>query len=110
MWNQSRNWELSTGGPERSSENGGKHPISSTAVMHLARQKGGRWLRSVERKDKLTRIKAALKLCQNTEPSIRAVQRLEERAVEKGQTSLMKEAHKLAEELHTSLSLEYPEP
>ena len=51
-----------------------------------------------------------MKLCQNTNPSIGAVQQFEERAVEKGQTSLMKEAHKFAEELFTSLSLEYPEP
>ena len=30
-------------------ENGGKHPLSSTAVMYLAGEKGGRGLRSVER-------------------------------------------------------------
>ena len=33
-----------------------------------------------------------------------------ERAVEKGHTSLMKEAHKFAEELGIRLSLEYPQP
>ena len=33
-----------------------------------------------------------------------------ERAVEKGHTSLMKEAHKFAEELGMTLSLEYPQP
>ena len=51
-----------------------------------------------------------MKLCQNTDLSIRAVQQLEERAEEKEQTSLIKEAHKFAEELDTSLSLEYPKP
>ena len=30
-------------------ENGGKHPLSSTVVMYLAREKDGRSLRSVER-------------------------------------------------------------
>ena len=76
----------------------------------MAREKGELGLRSVEREYKLTKIKAAMKLCQNTDPSIRAVQQLKERVVEKGQTSLMKEAHKFAEEQDTSLSLEYPEP
>ena len=41
---------------------------------------------------------------------MRAVQQFEERAVEKGHTSPMKEAHKFAEELGMSLSLEYPQP
>ena len=41
---------------------------------------------------------------------MRAVQQFKERAVEKGHTSLMKEAHKFAEELGLSLSLEYPKP
>ena len=72
--------------------------------MYLARKKGGRGLRSVERKYKLTKIKAAIKLCQIMDPSMRAVQQFEERAVEKGHTSLMKEAHKFAEELGMSLS------
>ena len=92
------------------SENGGKHPLSSTAIMYLARKKGGRGLRSVEREYKLTKIKAAMKLCQDMDPSMRTVQQFEERAVEKGHTSLMKEAHKFAEELGMSLSLEYPQP
>lgn len=52
----------------------------------MVREKGGRGLRSVERKNKLTKIKAAMKLCQNTDPSIKAVQQFEERVVEKGQT------------------------
>ena len=85
-------------------ENCGKHLLSSTAIMYLAREKGGRGLRSVEREYKLTKIKVAMKLCQNMDPSLRTVQQFEERAVEKGHTSLMKKAHKFAEEL------EYPQP
>ena len=91
-------------------ENGGKHPLSSAAIIYLAREKGGRGLRLVEREYKLTEIKAAIKLCQNMDPSMRAVQQFEERAVEKGHTSLMKEAHTFAEELGMRLSSEYPQP
>ena len=91
-------------------ENGGKHPLSSTAIMHLKTGKGGRGLHSVEREYKLTKIKAAMKLCQNMDPSMRTVQQFEKRVVEKGHTSLMKEAHKFAEELGTSLPLEYLQP
>ena len=71
--------------------------------MYLARGKGGRGLRSVEREYKLTKIKAAIKLCQNMNPSMKTVQQFEERAVEKGRTSLMKEGHKFTEELGMSL-------
>ena len=42
-----------------------------------------------------------MKLCQNTDPPVRAVQQFEER--------VMKESHKFVEELD-SLSLEYHEP
>ena len=41
---------------------------------------------------------------------MRTMQQFERRAVEKGHTSMMKEAHKFAEELRMSLSLEYPQP
>ena len=78
--------------------------------MYLAKEKGGGGLRSVEHEYKLTKIKAAMKPCQNMDPSVRAVQQFKERAVEKGHTSLMKEAHKFAEELGMSLTLEYPQP
>lgn len=65
---------------------------------------------SVERKNKLTKIKAAMKVCQNTDPSIKAVQHFEERVVEKVKTQLMREGHKFAEKLDTIYPLEYPEP
>ena len=91
-------------------ENGGKHPLSSTAVMYLPRHLEGRGLRSVEQEYKLTKIKAAVKLYQNADPTISTVQMFEERAVEKGHSSLLTEAHKYAEELEISLSLRYPNP
>ena len=43
------------------SENGGKHPLSSTAVFYLPRVAGGRGMKSVEQEYKMTKIKAAIK-------------------------------------------------
>lgn len=48
-------------------ESGGKHSLSSTAVMYRSRDNGDRGLRSVEQEYKLSRIKAAVKLYQNQE-------------------------------------------
>ena len=78
--------------------------------MYLPRHLGGRGLRSVEQEHTLTKIKAAVKLSQNADPTMRAVRIFEERAVEKGHSSLLTEAHKYAEELEISLSLRYPNP
>ncbi|PFX32789.1 Cofilin/actin-depolymerizing factor-like [Stylophora pistillata] len=91
-------------------ENGGKHPLSSTAMLYLPRDKGGRGLRSVQQEYKLTKIKSSIKLHQNSDPTMRLVQKFEERAIEKGFTSLIKEACKYTEELGTSLTLNYPNP
>ena len=49
-------------------------------------------MRSVECEYKLTKIKEAMKLCLEMDPCMWAVEQFEERAVEKGHTSLMKEA------------------
>lgn len=78
--------------------------------MYLPRHLGGRGLRSVEQEYKLTKIKAAVKLYQNVDPTMRTVRMFEERAVEKGHSSLLTEAHKYAEELEISLCLRYPNP
>ncbi|XP_068708268.1 uncharacterized protein [Montipora foliosa] len=91
-------------------ENGGKHPLSSTAMLYPPRDKGGRGLRAIEQEYKLTKIKSAIKLYENTDPTMRLVQKFEERASEKGFTSLVKEACKYAEELDTGLNLNYPNP
>ena len=69
-------------------ESGGKHPLSSTAVMYLSRDNGDRGLRSVEQEYKLSRIKAAMKLYQNPDPSIKTFQMFEEKAAEKEHSSL----------------------
>lgn len=78
--------------------------------MYLPRHLGGRGLSSVEQEYKLTKIKAVVKLYQNEDPTMRTVRMFEERAVEKGHSSLLTEAHKYAEELEISLSLRYPNP
>ena len=79
-------------------EKGGKHPLISITVMYLPWHLGGRGLRSVEQECKLTKIKDAVKLYKNVDPKMRTVRMFEERAVEKGHSSLPTEAHKYAEE------------
>ena len=81
----------------------GKHPLSSTAVMYLPRHLGGGGLRFVEQEYKLTKLKAAVKLYQNVDPTMSTVRLFEERAVEEGHCSLLTEAHKYAEELEIIL-------
>ena len=54
----------------------------------------GRGLCSIEQEYKLTKMKSAIKLSENTDPTMRLVQKFEERASEKGFTSLVKEACK----------------
>ena len=91
-------------------ENGGQHPLSSTAMLYLPRDKGRRGLRAIEQEYKLTKIKSAIKLYENTDPTMRLVQKFEERASEKGFTSLVKEACKYAEEMDTGFDFELSEP
>ena len=88
------------------SENGGKHPLSSTAVSYLPRVAGGRGMKSVEQEYKIIKIKAAIKLCMNPDPMMRTVRAFEEKAAERGFASLVKDAHRYAEELGTTLTLE----
>ena len=88
------------------SENGGKHPLSSTAVFYLPRVVGGRGMKSVEQEYKMTKIKAAIKLYMNPDPMMRTVRAFEERAAERGFALHVKDAHRYAEELGMTLTLE----
>ena len=88
------------------SENGGRHPLSSTALFHLPRVAGRRGMKSVEQEYKLSKIKAAIKLYNNLDPMMSTVRAFEEKAGKKGFSSLVKDAHKFAEELGTTLTLE----
>ena len=87
------------------SENGGRHPLSSTALFYLPRVAGGRGMKSVEQEYKLSKIKAAIKLYNNLDPMMSTVREFEEKAEKKGFSSLVKDAHKFAEELGTTLTL-----
>ena len=60
--------------------------------------------------NKNTKIKAAVKLYQDVDPTLTTVRMFKARTVEKGHSSLLTEAHKYAEELEISLSLWYPNP
>ena len=61
-------------------ENGGKHPIGSTALLYLPRMLGGRGIRSVEREYKQTKIKAVVRLYRNEDPAMEVVGQFEERS------------------------------
>ena len=56
--------------------------------MYLSRDNGDRGLRSVEQEYKLSRIKAAVKLYQNPDSSMKTFQMFEEKAAEKEHSSL----------------------
>ena len=86
-------------------ENGGKHPLGSKALLYLPRKVGGRGLKSVENEYKLTKIKTAVNLYQNQDPTMKVVREFEERATETGHHSLIKDAVKYAKELDLDLKL-----
>ncbi|PFX14540.1 hypothetical protein AWC38_SpisGene21300 [Stylophora pistillata] len=90
-------------------ENGARHPLASTDQLYIPWSSGGRGLKSVESEYKLIKIKAAVKLCANTDPTLKLVREFEERAVEKGQRSMLKDASGFTRELGIELELEHPE-
>ena len=91
-------------------ENGGKHPLGSTALLYLPRDCGGRGMQSVESVYKATKIKAAVKLYSNEDPTMETVRCFEENSSRNGHYSLINDAIKYAEELGITLDLSYPNP
>ena len=85
-------------------ENGRKHPLGSKALLYRPRE-GGRGLKSVENEYKLSKIKTAVNLYQNQDPTMKVVRLFEERAAESGHHSLLKDATKYAKELDLDLKL-----
>ena len=75
-------------------------------LFYLPRVVSGRGMKSVEHEYKVIKIKAGIKLYMNPEPMMRSVRVFEERAAERGFDSLVKDAHRYAEELGTTLTLE----
>ena len=76
----------------------------------MARKNGGRGLKSVEEEDKNIKIKAAVKLYENTDPSMTTVREFEEGSVKGGHHSFVKDAQRFAEERTLHLQLDYPGP
>ena len=89
--------------------NGGRHPTSSNATLYLPRSIGGRGLRSVEQEYKLTKIKAALEIHENPDPTIGIVRMFDEKASERGHQSFAKDAVTFARELDLELNLTHPQ-
>ena len=85
-------------------ENGRKHPLGSKALLYRPRE-GGRGLKSVENEYKPSKIKTAVNLYQNQDPTMKVVRLFEERAAESGHHSLLKDAIKYAKELDLDLKL-----
>ena len=91
-------------------DGGGNHPQGSTAILYMSRKCGGRGLISVETTYKDIKIKAAMKLYCNPDPSMEAVKMFEEKSVKGGRHSVIKDASRYDRELGLHLKLEYPEP
>ena len=64
----------------------------------------------MENEYKNTKIKAALKLYWNADPTIAAVRSFEKLAVQNGRYSIIENAKKYAEELDLQLWLNFPNP
>ena len=58
----------------------------------------------------MTKIKSAIKLYSNEDPTMRLVRAFEENALHQGHQSLVKEAREFAEELGFTLDLSFPHP
>ena len=76
--------------------NGAKHPLSFTELLYLPRKLGGWGLKSIEREYKTIKIKAAMILYSNNDPTIHLVRQFEEKAACTGRRSLIKDAESYA--------------
>ena len=100
MWTQ--HWpitelrQVDRDAPKIVTEGGGKHPCGTTSLLHLPPDKA--------------KVKAAVKLYQNKDPSMKMVREFEDQAESKGDQSITKEAGKYAEEYGPQLQLKHPDP
>jgi len=90
--------------------NGTKHPLSSTDLLYLPRKLGGRGLKAIEREYKTIKIKAAMNLYSNNDPTMHLVRQFEETATRRGRRSLIRDAESYAQQLRLRLMLQYPQP
>ena len=70
-------------------ESGGRHPLGLKATVYLPRALGGRAMRSAEEEYKMTKIKSAIKLYSNEDPTTRLVRAFEENTIHQGHQSLV---------------------
>ena len=76
--------------------NGAKHPLGSPDLLYLLRKLGGRGLESIEIKYKTIKIKAAVNLYSNNDPTMHLVKPFDENAARTGRRSLIKDAESYA--------------
>ncbi|PFX34783.1 Zinc finger CCHC domain-containing protein 3 [Stylophora pistillata] len=92
-------------------ENGGKHPLGTRDLLYLPRRAGGKGLlKSIEAEYKLTKVKVAVRLYNNSDPTIELVRQFEEKAQRTGRHYLIGDAQRFAEELAMKLELRCPDP
>ena len=89
-------------------ENRGNPPEGSTTILYMSRKLGGRDLKSVENEYKNIKIKAAVKLCCNADPTMAAIRSFEELAIRNGRHTTIKDAKTYAEELDLQLLPNFP--
>ena len=90
-------------------ENGGKHPLGTSDLLYLPRKVGGRGLKSIEAEYKLTKVKAAVRLYTNSDPTMQLVRQFEEKARRIGRHSLIGDVQRFADELRMKLELRCPD-
>ena len=91
-------------------ENGGKHPLGASDLLYLPRRVGGRGRKSIEAEYKLIKVKAAVTLHNNLDPTMELVRQFEEKAQRTGRHFLIGDAQRFAEELGMKLELKCPDP
>ena len=80
------------------SGSGANHSKAPTAAFYLARKNGGRGLKSVEKEYKNIKIKAVVKLYENTDPSMTTVRKFEEKSLKSERHSFAKDTQRFSEE------------
>ena len=83
---------------------GAKHTNTMNAGLYLPRDQGGRGLRSLEEKYKETKIKSAMKLKMDKDPSMKIVSKFHQLQMNTNSYSLFKEATKYASEKNIEMS------
>lgn len=67
-------------------ESGSRHPCSSNALLYLPRNRGGRGLRSVKMEYEAMKIKGAVRLHGNQDPTLRMLQGFQQQVARMART------------------------